>query len=79
MLRRMRTRRDAKNPDTLANLVTVGLHMGKSTSRFNKCVAPLSYLIEGSLGTISGPGRRTVACHLAALPEFALLVICILA
>ena len=30
--------KDAKNPDTLANLVTVGLHMGKNTSRFNKCV-----------------------------------------
>jgi len=28
--------KDAKNPDTLANLVTVGLHTGKNTSRFNK-------------------------------------------
>jgi coatomer protein complex subunit epsilon len=25
--------KDAKDPDTLANLVTVGLHLGKQTSR----------------------------------------------
>lgn len=26
--------KDAKDPDTLANLVTVGLHLGKATSRY---------------------------------------------
>jgi Coatomer epsilon subunit len=30
--------KDAKNPDTLANLVTVSLHLGKPTSRFVGCV-----------------------------------------
>eukprot|EP00775_Hariotina_reticulata_P010026 gene10026-10182_t len=35
--------KDAKDPDTLANLVTVGLHLGKNTSRYAsqlKVVAP---------------------------------------
>jgi hypothetical protein len=25
---------DAKDPDTLANLITVGLHLGKNTQRY---------------------------------------------
>ena len=29
--------KDAKNADTLSNLVAAGLHLGKNTSRFNKC------------------------------------------
>lgn len=29
--------KDAKNADTLANLVVAGLHLGKPTSRYAKC------------------------------------------
>jgi coatomer protein complex subunit epsilon len=36
--------KDAKNPDTLANLATVGLHLGKNTSRYTKCVPPCHLL-----------------------------------
>ena len=28
--------KDAKNPETLANLITAGLHQGKSISRYTK-------------------------------------------
>jgi hypothetical protein len=28
--------KDAKDPDTLANLITVGLHLGKNTSRYTR-------------------------------------------
>ena len=41
--------KDAKNPDTLANLVTVGLHMGKNTSRFNKCVGSFTIIVQAVL------------------------------
>ncbi|KAG1676138.1 hypothetical protein FOA52_004978 [Chlamydomonas sp. UWO 241] len=36
--------KDAKNPDTLANLITCGLHLGKNTARYVtqlKIAAPL--------------------------------------
>ena len=34
--------KDAKNADTLANLVVAGLHLGKGTSRYAKCGRCLS-------------------------------------
>ena len=29
--------KDAKNPETLANLITVGLHLAKNVSRYTRC------------------------------------------
>ena len=47
--------KDAKNPDTLANLVTVELHLGKPVSRHREC-APGACLLAVTLGSGSEPG-----------------------
>lgn len=38
--------KDAKNPDTLANLATASLHLGKPASRFVGCVPALWHLVH---------------------------------
>ena len=69
--------KDAKNPDTLANLVTVGLHMGKNTSRFNKCVGSFTWFFRLSfLGTRSGPEHTLSAC---LTPASSVPAVCFLA
>ena len=69
--------KDAKNPDTLANLVTVGLHMGKNTCRFNKCVGSFTLVFRLSfLGTRSGPEHTLSAC---LTPASSVPAVCFLA
>lgn len=47
--------KDAKNADTLANLVTVCLHLGKNAARHSKCARPCSVCTSYSTITATQP------------------------
>ena len=51
--------KDAKNPDTLANLLTVGLHLGKPVSRHRE-YAPASEQVIACMVSSSPPGSCPV-------------------
>lgn len=60
--------KDAKDPDTLANLITVGLHLGKNTARYARWVwvAGVHWCVLCPAGA-AVVHLETVWMHLAAL------------